>query len=555
MIKILNSKKILHTKKELYIKQFMKYQRYINLPVILIFSSYLIIGILIYDDYGISFDEFNHRINGFVALNFFREIFSLDIYPGLEHSGKAFAESTKQYGVLFDLPMAFIEKKLHIEDSKNYFYLRHFFNFIIFYISSIFFYLLLKKRFSRKLSVVGLFFWILSPRIFADSFYNMKDLIFLSFFVISLFFAIKFLNTPSYKNAFLSSLACALAIDVRILGIIVPFIIFVFFILKSIDNKDFLKETIWKVSIFFCLLIVFTILFWPYLWSDPLTNFLNTLKTMSSYPWRGSVFYFGDYISALNLPWHYPIVWIFISTPIIYLLLFILGSVLILARLFNRFLNLSPEKKFNDLWRGNKERMDIIFFLIFYFTLFLVIEMNSTLYTGWRQLYFIYPCLIIISIRGLEFISRMFSSKYLLILLAPFLLYVSIWMIKNHPFQFVYFNKFAGKNVGNYFELDYWGTSNRSSLTYIVNSDKRDELKVYVSSVSPYHFSLLLVDKDDRKRIKFVDDINDADFLLTNHYYQEGNPIVINQNLKKEFKLLKEFKVDEMVINSIYIIN
>ena len=533
----------------------MKYQSYVNLPVILIFFTYLIIGIFIYDDYGISFDEFNHRINGFVALNFFREIFSLDIYPGLEHSGKAFAESTKQYGVLFDLPMAFIEKKLHIEDSKNYFLLRHFFNFIIFYISSIFFYLLLKKRFSRKLSVVGLFFWILSPRIFADSFYNMKDLIFLSFFVISLFFAIKFLNTPSYKNAFLSSLACALAIDVRILGIIVPFIIFVFFILKSIDNKDFLKETIWKVSIFFCLLIVFTILFWPYLWNDPLTNFLNTLKTMSSYQWRGSVFYFGDYISALNLPWHYPIVWIFISTPIIYLLLFILGSVLILARLFNRFLNLSPEKKFNDLWRGNKERMDIIFFLIFYFTLFLVIEMNSTLYTGWRQLYFIYPCLIIISIRGLEFISRMFSSKYLLILLAPFLLYVSIWMIKNHPFQFVYFNKFAGKNVGNYFELDYWGTSNRSSLTYIVNSDKRDELKVYVSSVSPYHFSLLLVDKDDRKRIKFVDDINDADLLLTNHYYQEGNPIVINQNLKKEFKLLKEFKVDEMVINSIYIIN
>ena len=533
----------------------MKYQSYINLPVILIFSSYLIIGIFIYDDYGISYDEFNHRINGFVALNFFREIFSLDIYPGLEHSGKAFAESTKQYGVLFDLPMAFIEKKFHIEDSKNYFLLRHFFNFIIFYISSIFFYLLLKKRFSGKLSVVGLFFWILSPRIFADSFYNMKDLIFLSFFVISLFFAIKFLNTPSYKNAFLSSLACALAIDVRILGIIVPFIILVFFILKSIDNKIFLKETIWKVIIFFCLLIVFTIFFWPYLWNDPLTNFLNTLKAMSLYPWGGSVFYFGDYISALNLPWHYPIVWIFISTPIIYLLLFILGSVLILARLFNRFLNLSPEKKFNDLWRGNKERMDIIFFLIFYFTLFLVIEMNSTLYTGWRQLYFIYPCLIIISIRGLEFISRMFSSKYLLILLAPFLLYLSMWMIKNHPFQFVYFNKFAGKNVGNYFELDYWGASNRNSLTYIVNSDKRDELKVYVSSVSPYHFSLLLVDKDDRKRIKFVDDINDADLLLTNHYYQEGNPIVINQNLKKEFKLLKEFKVDEMVINSIYKIN
>ena len=109
----------------------MKYQNYINLFVIFIFSLFFITGIIIYDDYGISWDEYFGRINGFVSLNFFREIFSLDIYPGLEHSGKAFAESTKQYGVLFDLPMAFIEKKLHIEDSKNYFYLRHFFNFII----------------------------------------------------------------------------------------------------------------------------------------------------------------------------------------------------------------------------------------------------------------------------------------------------------------------------------------------------------------------------------------------------------------------------------------
>ena len=29
-------------------------------------------------------------------------------------------------------------------------------------------------------------------------------------------------------------------------------------------------------------------------------------------------------------------------------------------------------------------------FLIFYFTIFLVIKMNSTLYGGWRHLYFLY---------------------------------------------------------------------------------------------------------------------------------------------------------------------
>ena len=533
----------------------MKHQNNISLLVILIFSSYFIIGILIYDNYGISYDEYFHRINGFVSLNFFREIFSLNIYPGFEHPTKDWREAAEQYGILFDLPMAFIEKELNIADSKNYFLLRHFFNFFIFFISGIFFYLLLKKRFSITLSIIGLLFLILSPRIFAESFYNMKDIIFLSFFIISLFFAINFIDKPSYKNAFLSSLTCALVIDVKILGIITPFIILVFYILMLMNSKNFFKINILKIIIFFCLLILFTIIFWPYLWSDPLTNFLTTIKNFSSWSWNEGIFYFGNYISAKNLPWHYPIVWISISTPIIYLLLFMLGSVLILLQISNRFLNLSPMKKFNDLWRGNKERMDVIFLLIFYFTLFLVIEIKSTLYGGWRHLYFIYPCLIFISIRGLEYISRMLPSKYLFILMAPFLLYIGMWMINNHPYQFVYFNKFAGKNVGNNFELDYWGTSNRDALTYIANIDKKNELKIYVLSGSPYHFSLLLVDKEDRKRIKFVNDLSNADFLVTNHYYEKGNPAVINQKLKKEFELIKELKVDGMPINTIFKMN
>ena len=128
-------------------------------------------------------------------------------------------------------------------------------------------------------------------------------------------------------------------------------------------------------------------------------------------------------------------------------------------------------------------------------------------------------------------------------------------MIKNHPFQFVYFNKLAGSNVGNYFEIDYWGTSNKSSLEYITRINSSDEINIYVSSVSPYYFSSLLLNKSDRERIKFTKDMNVANFLVTNHYYQEGNPLIINEKLKKEFKLLKEFKVDNMIINSVYKIN
>lgn len=537
--------------KQIYLK-ILKEKDFLDILVLLIFVSYFFVGVSIFNDYGISWDEEQNRNMGFISLNYIREIFNLNTYQGFEYTDKAFAESIKHYGVLFDLPMAFLEKAFNIDDSRSYFLLRHFFNFFIFYLSSIFFYLLLRKRFSKVLCIAGLIFWILSPRIFADSFYNMKDIIFLSFFTISIFFAIKFLNYPSYKYAFLSSLTCALAIDVRIVGIITPFIIIFFFFLMILENKNQIKKNISKIILFFCFLIIFTIIFWPFLWSNPLDNFIAAIQKMSSYPMRLSVFYFGEYISTVNLPWHYPLVWIFITTPLTYLILFILGSILIILKIIKRFLELSNDRGSTDPWKDNNERMDIILFIIFYFTLFIIIEMNSTLYGGWRHLFFLYPSLIYISIRGLEFISNYISTKYIILILLPFLIHTGYWMSKNHPFQFVYFNKLAGKNIANNFELDYWGTSNLSSINYIKNLEKNNELKIYVASESPYSFSLSMLKNNEKKRIKFTKNLEEANFLVTNHYYKKGNPISINKRLMKKFNLIKEFKVDNMVINSVY---
>jgi len=533
----------------------MKHQIKEHLPVILIFTVFLIVGFFIFDDFGISWDEYYHRINGLVALNFVREMFALEIYPGIQHGTNIeFNESTKSYGVIFDLPMAIIEKFFNINDSHIYFKIRHFFNFLIFYISSIFFYLLLRLRFNKSLSIIGIIFFILSPRIFADSYYNMKDLVFLSFFTLSLYFGVKFLNKPTYSNALLASITSAVSIDVRILGIIVPFIIIFFSMISFLDNKKIFKESFKKLALFTFLLCFFVVLFWPFLWLDPLNNFITSIKLLSAYPMRLSVFYFGDYISSTNLPWHYPIVWIFITTPITYLSFFILGSILIFYKFSKRFIQLSNKAGYTDPWHGNSERMDIIFFLIFYFTIFLVIQLNSTLYGGWRHLYFIYPCLILISVRGLEYVSKFFKFKYLIYLIMPFIIYTFIWMSKNHPYQYVYFNALVN-NIDKKFELDYWGTSNKDTLTFIVKHDNSKKINIFVNSVSEYYFSSLMLTEKDKKRLNFVDDISKADYLVTNHYYQKGNPVKINEDLKKKYKLLNQVTVDNLAINSVYKIN
>ena len=55
-----------------------------NIFLILFFLILLIIGIFIFDDYGIYIDEDNSRENGFVSLKYLAEIF----YPYDDHHKK-----------------------------------------------------------------------------------------------------------------------------------------------------------------------------------------------------------------------------------------------------------------------------------------------------------------------------------------------------------------------------------------------------------------------------------------------------------------------------------
>ena len=96
----------------------------------LILSLYLLTGLIIFSDYGISWDEVNERFSGFVSLNEIYKILNLNIlqgYPDLS------SYIYREYGVLFNLPLAYIEDFAKINDIKNVFLLRHLINFLIFF--------------------------------------------------------------------------------------------------------------------------------------------------------------------------------------------------------------------------------------------------------------------------------------------------------------------------------------------------------------------------------------------------------------------------------------
>ena len=111
---------------------------------------------------------------------------------------------------------------------------------------------------------------------------------------------------------------------------------------------------------------------------------LEIFKALSSFNWGGYNLYFGEYYKADNLPWHYIPVWMIITIPIFYLFLFLYGSINLLIKLFNKFIN-SKSYSLNSLWDSEKDLNDVIYFVLFLVPILIVIFLNSTIYNGFAS--------------------------------------------------------------------------------------------------------------------------------------------------------------------------
>ena len=526
----------------------------------IIFPVFFLIGIITYKDYGISVDEEFERRVGFYWLNYvlsftpFNELISAVSLKLEQINGSTLptAKDNKFYGVIFSLPMALIEVVFNIEDSKQYFQLRHLFNFLLFFISSFFFYKILLNRFSKyDIALIGFLFFILSPRIYGSSFFNSKDMVFLSLLTIALYFCFRCFDKFSYKNLLIFSIFAALCSSSRILGIILP-LSFIAFCFLSFPLK---VKNLYLIIFFLISYCFFLIIFWPALWSSPIDNFFLAFKYFSNLEGFNIKMFFNEkYIHTNFLPYSYIFVWILITTPILYIFLFIFGFYNIFTRLFKRFLNIKEKNYYPDLWRGKKEKKDLFVLLNLLVILLYLITFNVILYTGWRQIYFLNTFIIYIATSGLHQISFNLKSKIKqnikLSFVGLFLIFVVYKMTVYHPFQNLYFNSVFNQGVHNKFEVDYWGLTGKKSLEKILVLEKNKKpIKVAVASFMPLERSLVLLSKEDRKKIIIVgQDYENADYVYTVFISE----VDINGNDK--YKIPSNFtKVDEFILDNIRI--
>ena len=528
--------------------------------IYIFFIIFFFIGISISKDYGISTDEPFHRTLGyFWYIQIFETFYSSSALNLLKYKYQSMYWSKeindgyfREYGVLFDLFCVFIEEFLNIENDKQAFNLKHTLNFITFFISSIFFYKIIILRFNKSYyALLITFFYLTSPRIFADSFYNPKDIIFMCFCVYALYFCLKSFKQVTLGNFFLFSLFSAFATSIRILGILFFFLFIIFIILTILEKKKFFKNHYKKIFFYIISYPCFLYLFMPFLWGSPVENFIVTFKSFANYNWGGDIFYLGSYIKATSLPWHYIPVWIFISTPILIFLFFIIGLINIISKFINNFLNLSNA---NCLWNKDIQLMDFIVLGFFLFPLFAIIFFNSTLYGGWRHLYFIYPGLIYFVSVGINYLFNIKNKKKYKFIFFASLIFALInnlfILIKFHPYQNIFFNSLIEEKANKFFEIDYWGLGNAKSLEYLQKLEK-EEFSIAVASFTPLNYSTLIVKKKNKMQFKDIKD-GDSKYIFSNYIYEMDPYLLKKYKIPENYLKIFSLKRGKIIINEIY---
>ena len=97
------------------------------------FLAYLSVGLSIYQDYGVSWDEPESRKTGMVSAKYLSEIFvpefDFDSRVSKLPSLKKF--KNRHNGVAFELPVSVIEILLGLDDSRDIFLFRHLATFLV----------------------------------------------------------------------------------------------------------------------------------------------------------------------------------------------------------------------------------------------------------------------------------------------------------------------------------------------------------------------------------------------------------------------------------------
>ncbi len=430
-------------------------------------------------DFGLTWDSKLHNQYGYDMLKYFES-------GGKDTTCFTSHRDYPYYGEHINVIASYINK--NYEPSWGEYGTRHLLNAWYGFIAMLFAALIARELLSWRTGLIAFWVIFLTPTFFAHSMNNPTDIPLATGFAIGIYGILKILKQlPKVKfNAILLfGIGLGVAIGSRIVGILLVAYLGLF---MAITWMIFVKKTSFKeglqqifpyvkvIALAFIIGYLLGLSLWPYGRFRPIDGPLEALTRSSSnafYAYNLEVWQ-GVKTYMIYMPWYYVVKFIGITLP-----LFALFGFALFAGIFYFY---------------TKKRAVVPVLLVlftFAFPLIYAEIKNITYYNGWRHYLFIYPPLVALIALGYDYIFTFVKPKFIGYIVAVVMiglaLKTSLWSIKNHPNETVYFNELVGGTKGAYgnYELDYYANSARQAAEWIANSEPKGKKVVIGTNNEP----------------------------------------------------------------------
>ena len=491
-------------------------------------ALFAVAGVTVLDDYGMPWDEVTHREMASVNAEYIATGNTDHLY---------YFRDYRYYGVAFDMSLLLLERSLGLQDSRDIYLTRHLIMHL-FFIAGGFACGMLAYRMvgSRWVALFAMLMFLLHPRLYAHSFFNVKDIPFTVVLLIALYLTHRAFRKDTIGAFLLCGVVVGLAINMRPFALMLPPMILA---MRGLDlwqtGRAKRKHILASAGIFAAAALAITYIVHPYYWENPL-RFIELIRLLSQHPTLVDNLFMGKIYPSDALPWNYIPVWFAITAPPATLALGAVGCVAVCWQGIS-----SPLAALRD----RDVRFHVLLLGCVVLPVAVVIALQSNIYNGWRQMYFLWAPFCLLAALGLHTITNIHMRDGIGkigarlpgwvrgVALRRALAYGAAGagliatltaMAALHPHQQVYFNALVDTRtpgaLGKLYDMDYWHVAQRQSLEYLLARYPDDTLSVWPRQKNPR-----IMPQNDRERILFSRSIYSADYFL--------HPIFDRRNLPK----------------------
>ena len=493
--------------------------------VLVFFGVYLLAGLLLYDDFGASTDEVYQADKARLTLDYISgrntDLLSYD---------------DRHYGALFSVLLQ--AASAPFEDSRDGMLARHLVTFLFFYGGVVLFYQLARRlRHGRMLALAGSALLALHPQIFGHSFYNPKDIPFLTMYILALLSLAVFCQKPSWQNALLHGFASGLLVVFRLPGVTMWATTAALLLWLLLRKSLTLRQAIALGSLYLAAALASLVLFLPALWHNPLGELL-TFFSMQPFGWTSQELLAGAFYPLEQIPWYHLPLYFGVTTPLP--LLFTLGASWLLLAL--------------QAVRRRLAVPGVLALAALSVAVGVLAIAQPRVYNGWRHVFFVWPLMVLVMLEGLRWLAARAWQGWQRPALALALVALLGWLVwvnaSLHPYQYAYYNLLAGQPNNaprqNYI-MDYWGLTYREAFEWIAANDSRPVIYVSAESVIPAAQNLAMLPAADRERIH----LQEIHVGVKDDYYISNFKETLSLK-RPNAKLLTTISRDNTVLAAIY---